>query len=148
MLLIDQDVSYMADKIFMEQHIIFIVKAKQDLVLVREVLGSETIAPEILLFHLQQAVEKLIKSLLTYHSVKFPKTHDLEDLIEVAEDNHIELPQWVDILAELTPYAVETRYAIIHDELHNIGEMLLEVERFLEFVENRVIAQIKDSQNG
>jgi len=128
----------MADKTFMEQHLIFIFKAKQDLVLVREVLGSNTIAPEIMLFHLQQAVEKLIKSLLTFHSVQFPKTHDLEDLIELAEDNNIELPPFIDNLAELTPYAVETRYAIMHDELHNIAEMLEETVRFLEFVENNV----------
>lgn len=138
----------MADKIFMEQHLIFIFKAKQDLVLVREVLDSNTIAPEILLFHLQQAVEKLIKSLLTFHSVQFPKTHDLEDLIELAEDNHIELPPFIENLAELTPYAIETRYAIIHDELHNIGEMLTKTERLLEFVEKKVIAQSKDVLNG
>ena len=138
----------MADKIFMEQHLIFIVKAKQDLVLVREVLDSNIIAPEILLFHLQQAVEKLIKSLLTYHSVKFPKTHDLEDLIELAEENQIELPPFIENLAELTPYAIETRYAIIHDELHNIGEMLAKTNHFLEFVENKLIVQAKDVFNG
>ena len=128
----------MDDKHFIEQHLIFIVKAKQDLVLVREVLGSNTIAPEILLFHLQQAVEKLIKSLLTRHSVKFPKTHDLDDLIELAERHHIELPLFIENLSELTPYAVETRYAIIHDELHNISEMLLQAEMFLVFVENSI----------
>jgi HEPN domain-containing protein len=137
----------MADICFMEQHLIFIVKAKQDVALVREVFDSNTIAPEILLFHLQQAVEKLIKSLLTYHSVKFPKTHDLEDLIELAEDNHIELPPFMENLAELTPYAIETRYAIIHDELHDISEMLAKTNRFLEFVEMKVIAQSKDILN-
>lgn len=143
-----QDVLFMVDKIYLEQHLIFIYKAKQDLVLVREVIGSNTIAPEILLFHLQQAVEKLIKSLLTFHSVKFPKTHDLEDLIELAEDSSIELPTFIESLAELTPYAVESRYAIIHDDLHNIGEMLSQAECFLEFVEGRLTGQPKDVQNG
>ncbi|HIJ94503.1 MAG TPA: HEPN domain-containing protein [Desulfuromonadales bacterium] len=132
----------MVDNKFTEQYLIFIVKAKQDLVLVREVLGSNTIAPEILLFHLQQAVEKLIKSLLTYNQVKFPKTHDLDDLVELAEENNIELPPLIERLTELTPYAVETRYAILHDELHDITEMLSETESFLMFVEDRVKMQL------
>jgi len=133
----------MAENIFIEQYLIFVIKAKQDLVLVREVSGNNVIAPEILLFHLQQAVEKLIKSLLTYNAVKFPKTHDLVDLVELAEDNHIALPPFIDRLTELTPYAVETRYAIIHDELHDIAEMLSETENFLEFVQNKLTTQPK-----
>lgn len=102
---------------FLEQHRIFILKAEQDFALVREVLGNDKVAPEIILFHLQQAVEKLIKALFTCRSIRFPKTHDLDELVDLAEENGIELPPFMDKLSELSPYAVEGRYAILHDDL-------------------------------
>lgn len=46
----------------LEQYKIFILKAKQDFVLVHEVMGNNNVAPEIMLFHIQQGVEKLIKA--------------------------------------------------------------------------------------
>ncbi len=38
----------------LEQHAIFILKAKQDFSLVREVVDNNNVAPEIMLFHIQQ----------------------------------------------------------------------------------------------
>lgn len=130
---------FMVENRYPEQHQIFLIKAKQDLSLVREVLHSDAVAPEILLFHLQQAVEKLIKGLLTFHGIQFPQTHDLEDLIELAEDNRVELPPLMEDLSELTPYAVEARYAILHDDLHDISELLNKVEQFRDFAEKEML---------
>lgn len=80
------------DNRFLEQHKIFILKAEQDFALVREVMGNNKVAPEIMLFHIQQGVEKLVKALFTYRSIRFPKTHDLDELVDLAYENGIELP--------------------------------------------------------
>jgi HEPN domain-containing protein len=119
---------------FLEQYKIFILKARQDISLVHEVMGNNNVAPEIMLFHIQQCVEKLIKALFSFHSVRFPKTHDLDELVELAQEHGIALPPFMEKLTELSPYAVEGRYAIIHDDLHDIAEMLAESERFLAHV--------------
>ena len=123
---------------FLEQHALFILKARQDLTLVREVMGNNNVAPEIMLFHIQQGVEKLIKSLLCLHSIRFPKIHDLDELVELAQEHGIDLPPIMEKLTELSPYAVEMRYAILHDDLHDITEMLEQAELFLKFVESAV----------
>ena len=83
------------------------IKAKQDFSLVREVVDNNNVAPEIMLFHIQQGVEKLIKALFCLHSVRFPKTHDLDELVELAQGHGINLPPIMEKLTELTPYAVE-----------------------------------------
>jgi len=123
------------DKVpFLKQYEIFILKAKQDISLVHEVIENNNVAPEIMLFHIQQCVEKLIKALFSFHSVRFSKTHDLDELVELALDHGIALPSFMEKLTELSPYAVEGRYAIIHDDLHDISDMLVKSEQFLEYV--------------
>lgn len=123
---------------FLEQYKLFILKAKQDFVLVHEVMGNNNVAPEIMLFHIQQGVEKLIKALFSFHSVRFPKIHDLDELVDLAGEHGIDLPPLIEKLTELSPYAVDGRYAILHDDLHDIAEMLTQAEQFLEFVQAAV----------
>jgi len=43
-------------------------------------------------FHAQQAIEKALKVALTLNGVDFPKTHDLDFLLALANRNEIELP--------------------------------------------------------
>src|SRR5947209_2772810 len=65
---------------------------------------------DIVCFHLQQCVEKYLKARLDEAGIAFPKTHDLEkllDLIVVVE------PTWNALrskFASITDYAVEVRY--------------------------------------
>jgi HEPN domain-containing protein len=125
---------FMDKESFLEQYKVFILKAKQDISLVHEVMGNNNVAPEIMLFHIQQSVEKLIKALFSFHSVRFPKSHDLDQLVDLALEHGIALPPFINKLTELSPYAVEGRYAIIHDDLHDIADMLSESERFLAYV--------------
>jgi HEPN domain-containing protein len=65
---------------------------------------------ESMLFHAQQAAEKFIKAVLVQRAVFFRRTHDLLELATLAEENQIDLPVSRDLLARLTPYAVEFRY--------------------------------------
>ena len=60
-------------------------------------------------FHAQQCAEKYLKAILTLHSVPFPKTHDLTDLVHLVPSNIKLRIELVD-LGTLNRYAVEARY--------------------------------------
>lgn len=54
-----------------------------------------------------------------FHSLAFPLTHDLEELLELAEQGGIEFPSRLQEVGSLTPYAVETRYPGDWQEISN-----------------------------
>lgn len=65
---------------------------------------------EIICFHCQQAVEKLLKGLLINFGVEVIKTHDLTLLVSLLQ-NFVDLSnEDMRICAKLSLYAVETRY--------------------------------------
>ena len=65
---------------------------------------------EIICFHCQQAVEKLLKGLLVHFGQEIVKTHDLTLLVSLLQ-NFIDLSdEEKKICAKLSLYAVETRY--------------------------------------
>jgi HEPN domain-containing protein len=124
---------------FLLPYEIFITKAKQDLTLVEKNIDDNEVAPEIIFFHLQQAVEKALKALLDFSKVTFKKTHDLYELAEMAKENGIAVPDFVDKLCELTPYAVEARYALMHDDLEDARVFLENTQAFIDFVEKLLV---------
>lgn len=65
---------------------------------------------EDLCFDAQQAAEKALKGLLIALRVRFHHTHDLADLLSLAANAGLEVPDKVASVAELTVYAVVTRY--------------------------------------
>jgi HEPN domain-containing protein len=71
---------------------------------------SEEIYFEDLCFDAQQAAEKAIKAVFVLHGKRFPLTHDLGELLENLESFISEIPVDVRLSAELTDYAVLTRY--------------------------------------
>jgi len=73
----------MAEK-FLKQYEILFKKAKVDLNTAKLVMdsfeeGEIELDLEIVMFHLQQSVEKFLKTLIDYNKIKFPHTHDIED---------------------------------------------------------------------
>lgn len=62
------------------------------------------------LFHCQQAVEKSIKALLTWHDQPFRKTHDLADLGARLAKLEPEMDDVLRRAAPLTEYAWKFRY--------------------------------------
>ena len=84
--------------------------AKSDLRLARLASSDSSIRREQVCFHTQQAAEKAIKAVLLFRNVGFPLTHDIEELVELAEESGLSLPEAVRDAGILTPYAVETRY--------------------------------------
>ena len=85
-------------------------KAEEDFHVARELMERDRVSYTPVGFHGQQAAEKFLKGLLTRHQIPFPKTHDIEELLVLAEKAapgiHAELRD-----AEiLSPYGVEIRY--------------------------------------
>ncbi len=121
---------------FMRQYEIYFQKGTADLTLVEQVftLNNNLIDRSILLFHLQQAAEKYLKSLLSFNAVHFGKLHDLEKLLDIITTHGIALPGYVYEFCELTPYAVEGRYDILTDEatdLEHFIELLGQFKNYL-----------------
>jgi len=87
---------------------------------------------EKIYFELQQSAEKLLKSLLSNSAIDFPKSHDLEQIIGLCEDNNIMLVENIEYLVELNDYAVEGRYSMIHDDIN-------EADRYIEILEKLII---------
>jgi len=85
-------------------------KAQSDWTTVEILLAHEQCPAEAVCFHCQQYVEKLLKALLSRHSIEAPRTHDLRRLIQLAEPLAPGLSQLSDASDKLTVHGVETRY--------------------------------------
>jgi len=89
--------------------------ARQDLTAARLLAVAPEIGDATVGFHLQQAVEKSLKAVLSANRIEFRRTHDLALLLDLLQDNHL-VPPEADWLDELNPYAVEARYGTIEPE--------------------------------
>lgn len=98
--------------------------------------GDAQLDLDVVMFHLQQCAEKCIKSVLSFYRVDFPKVHDLELLTKFVEENNISLRLDVNKLIDLNEYAIESRYAIIHDDLDDI-------EQYFQFLRS-LLSQAED----
>jgi len=90
---------------------LFLYKSKIDLNCAKILLNSFNTGEieldlEIIFFHLQQSVEKLIKSILSKHRISAPKTHDIEKLIRALDNNNIKILGNIDKLIDLSEYAI------------------------------------------
>jgi len=61
-------------------------------------------------FHSQQAAEKYFKAFLTYHQVEFPKTHDIDELLDLIAPTDSKLSESLRDVIVLTNYGVDVRY--------------------------------------
>jgi HEPN domain-containing protein len=64
----------------------------------------------VVVYHCQQAAEKGTKGLLTWHGIRFGRTHDLDMLGSLARPLEPVLGPVLDRAVELTPYAWLYRY--------------------------------------
>jgi HEPN domain-containing protein len=81
-------------------------------------------------FHAQQAVEKLLKALLTFHKVEFEKVHSIDylfDLLEAVEPGTGALRP---AATGLTDYAVGARYPLPrHDPTESDAREAIEIAK-------------------
>lgn len=91
-------------------------KAAQDVYVLEKLLADDDAPLEVFGFHAQQATEKLIKAVLSYHDIPYGRTHRLGDLVDCAAEHGVELPAHVEELVDLSPYAVEFRYDVTPED--------------------------------
>lgn len=96
--------------------------------------GDSELDLEVIYFHLQQCAEKCFKSILSYHQINFPKVHDLEVLVNLLRPLKVNLQVDTELLIELSDFAVEGRYNVIHDDLNQAQLYFKEVESLLSLV--------------
>ncbi len=114
-------------------------KARQDEALVDEVLTSDRISNEIVGFHCQQAAEKLLKALLAEIGVHFHRTHNLRQLMNLLANEGRPVPDDLENLDTLTPFAAVHRYETPHVTISlDRHEALDMVRRVRKWVENQI----------
>lgn len=114
---------------------ILVIKAAED----ESVLHKDDIPDSIVGFHAQQAVEKLIKALLSKLSVEFELTHNLERLEILLKANHEALPATPIALTDLTDFAVVYRYDLLYQVRPPDRADLIETVRL---IREHVVARI------
>jgi HEPN domain-containing protein len=85
-------------------------KADADLAVAEYLVSSDRPYFGAVGFHAQQAAEKYLKAFLVFHQVEFPKTHDLDKLLDLAAAVAESLSQSLRDATALSVYGVETRY--------------------------------------
>ena len=119
-----------------------LILAQRDFKALQGMLDAETFADEIFGFHAQQAVEKALKAWLTLVGVEYPRTHDLEELLELLEEHAEPILEAFYDLVDLTDFAVQFRYRIFEDAEGrlNRGVMIWQVSELVVHVERLVRA--------
>lgn len=69
-----------------------------------------------LCFHAQQAVEKSLKAVLIHYGIEFRKVHDIDYLVSLLPPQ-VERPLEAEQMADLTSYAVTSRYPGEYEEV-------------------------------
>jgi len=130
---------------FLKQYEILFKKAKVDFNTAKLVMdsfekGEIELDLEIVMFHLQQSAEKFLKALIDYNNIKFPHTHDIEDLIILIKEEKIPILADIEFCIPLSEYAVEGRYAIINDDIEDTGKYIEFIDNLLRFVEEKIVS--------
>ncbi len=86
-------------------------KARGDEAGLRALLENTDVPDHVAGFLAQQAIEKSLKAVLTARGVGYERSHDIDYLCALIEDNGLELTEQIKAAVALTPWAVEFRYA-------------------------------------
>ena len=129
---------------YIKQYELLLKKAKTDLKVAKILFrdfeeGDAELDLEVIFYHLQQCAEKLLKSVLSNNKIDFPKVHDIEVLINLINENSINLNVDKSFLVNLTDYAVEGRYIVIHDDLENTNEYIKLLENLIKEVKKNFL---------
>jgi len=88
----------------------WLAKAEQDMKAGETLFAAEPPFLYPACFHAQQAAEKYLKALLTWHQIEFPKTHAIEQLLDLVKEADTETAASIRDAVVLTPYGVDIRY--------------------------------------
>lgn len=100
-----------------ELALLLVHKAEGDEAILDRLLDDHNIPDDVLGFHVQQAVEKRLKAILSFNEVEYDRTHSIGYLTSVLEQAGIDLPECREQIEELTPWAVAARYEDSFEEV-------------------------------
>ena len=87
-------------------------KADGDLRMAEVALSISPPMPWIAAFHAQQAAEKALKALLTFHRKEFEKTHNIAYLLQLCAPVEPNVSVLAGRATRLTRFAVQSRYPL------------------------------------
>ncbi len=85
-------------------------KASEDEFTIEKLLPDPASPDEVIGFHAQQAVEKMLRAALTLYTVRYPYIHHLATLLDLLRENGISFPEELEEVRRLTPFATVFRY--------------------------------------
>jgi len=88
----------------------WLAKAEEDFGVADHLLSENTPYLSAVGFHAQQSAEKFLKAFLVRHQVDFPKTHDLDEILDLVATVDDALAEPLRCAIALTPYVVHPRY--------------------------------------
>jgi HEPN domain-containing protein len=89
--------------------------AREDVRVARACLALDPPARGMAAYHCQQAAEKLVKGLLAAAGVAFRRTHDLDELADLAAQHHSGARDLLNAVRPLTVWGVAYRYPTMED---------------------------------
>ena len=101
-------------------------------------------------FHCQQASEKFIKAYLVRHQIEFRKTHDLGQLLKLADQAEPALQEELASCKWLTPFGVEFRYPGEYPEVDQATAQnaLTEAKRVRQVIVERLESYLSDEERA
>ncbi len=102
---------------------------------------------EIICYHCQQAIEKLLKGVLIFRGVTIKKTHDLGLLAEMLQEYTEVDEKYLEMCDDLTPYGVKIRYPqeLFIEEYH-VKKALEETQELYDWLLTLLQAEKRDSK--
>lgn len=98
-------------------------------------------------YHLQQSVEFTLKYILEMNGIEYPKSHDIEQLIRLANKNNVNLylTEYIEEHSEMfSSWEAKTRYILNYRlEEKKINKAIEELEKYLEIVENEFLIEVE-----
>lgn len=118
----------------------WLARADRDLGVAARVLSGDDPFPDAAAFHSQQAAEKALKGFLAAHEVPFPKTHDLERLVQWCGNIEAEFAHFADAAQTLSPYVVRFRYPLgpLEPDMAEAEEAIRLAREIVQFVRDRL----------
>lgn len=130
-------------------------KTKQNLKVAESIYSTIVINDEAYLnyveYHIQQALELSIKYMLEMNGINYPKTHDIDQLIRLANINNVELylSEYIDDHSEMfSLWEARTHYILNYRiEKRKIERSLTETKSYLDVIE-KMISHHLDNDEG
>ena len=101
---------------------------------------------EIICYHCQQAIEKLLKGVLISKGVTIKKTHDLGLLAEMLQEYEPVEEKYLEMCDDLTPYGVKIRYPQeLYIEEYHVKKALEETQTLYKWLMGLLEAPLNDT---